>query len=212
MTSFNKIFFRGLITLLPIAVTIYVVYSSVIILDGLLGSLLRVILPASIYFPGLGFILILVLIYIFGLLLNNFVTARILASLENHLAEVPFIKAIYSPLRDLMNLFSKKDNHQMGSVVLVKLGDSQARALGLMTRDKFDDLKIGPQLGDKIAVYFPLSYGLGGYTLLVPKEMVEKIDIPVETAMRLAITGWVHADNPIPTGKGKLGTDSKDTP
>lgn len=202
MTSFNKIFFRGLITLLPIAVTIYVVYSSVIILDGLLGSLLRVILPASLYFPGLGFILILVLIYSFGLLLNNFVTARILGSLENHLAEVPFIKAIYSPLRDLMNLFSKKDNHQMGSVVLVKMGDSQARAMGLMTRDKFDDLKIGTQLSDKIAVYFPLSYGLGGYTLLVPKDLVEKVDIPVETAMRLAITGWVHTDTPETSSKG----------
>jgi uncharacterized membrane protein len=203
MTSFNKIFFRGLITLLPIAVTIYVVYSSVIILDGMLGSILRLVLPASIYFPGLGFILILVLIYSFGLLLNNFVMARILSSLEKQLAEVPFIKAIYSPLRDLMNLFSKKDNHQMGSVVLVRMGDSNARAMGLMTREKFDDLKINTQIvDDKIAVYFPLSYGLGGYTLLVPQSLVEKVDIPVETAMRLAITGWVHTDTPTTPNKG----------
>jgi uncharacterized membrane protein len=195
MSSFNKIFFRGLITLLPIAITIYVVYSAIIILDGLLGALLRVALPESIYFPGLGFILILFLIYMFGLLLNNFVTGRILAGLEKSLTEVPFIKAIYSPLRDLMNLFSKKDNHQMGSVVMVRVGEAGVMILGLMTRDSFEDLKIkGEIVNGKIAVYFPLSYGLGGYTALVPLHLVEKIDLPVETAMRMAITGWVHTD------------------
>jgi uncharacterized membrane protein len=195
MSSFNKIFFRGLITLLPIAITIYVIYSAIIILDNLLGTLLRVLLPESIYFPGLGFILILVLIYLFGLVLNNFVMARILGGLEQRLTEVPFIKAIYSPLRDLMNLFSKKDNRQMGSVVMVRIGDSGVMTLGLMTRDSFHDLKIRSDIvQDKIAVYFPLSYGLGGYTALVPKNLIEKIDLPVETAMRLAITGWVHTD------------------
>jgi uncharacterized membrane protein len=164
------------------------------ILDGFLGNLLRALLPSSVYFPGLGFFLILALIYLFGLLLNNFVTAKLLTAVEKRLTEVPFIKAIYSPLRDLMNLFSQSDKNKMGSVVLVRMGGF--KALGLLTRESFGDLNLGMGFAaDKIAVYFPLSYGLGGYTLLVPKDLVEKIDMPVETAMRLAITGWVHTDS-----------------
>lgn len=195
MQSFNKIFFRGLLTLLPIAITIYVVYSAVVILDDLLGSIIRSVFPNTVYVPGLGFVLILVIIYIFGLLLNNFVTQRLFDEIEKKITEVPFVKAIYSPLKDLMNLFSKKEQNQMGSVVLVRMGDSQARAMGLVTRESFADLPIHPTTAeDKIAVYFPLSYGLGGFTFLVPKSQVEKIDLPVEKAMSLAITGWVKAD------------------
>lgn len=197
MGSFNKIFFRGLITLLPIAVTIYVLYSAIIILDSILGSLLRIILPSSLYFPGSGFFLILLLIYLFGLMLNNFVTEKLVSMVERRLTAVPFIKAIYAPLRDLMNLFSKKDSKQLGTVVLVKLGDSNARILGLMTRSSFEDLAL-PQAATNsmVAVYCPMSYGLGGYTLLIPKDQVEQINIPVEKAMSLAITGWVSVETP----------------
>jgi uncharacterized membrane protein len=192
MQAFNKIFFRGLITLLPIAITIYIVYSAIVILENLLGSLLRRILPE--YIPGLGLLLTLILIFLFGLLLNNFLTARILHGLEARLVQVPFIKAIYSPLRDLMNLFNRKEKEGMQSVVLVKLGDSGALAMGVMTRESFRDLPFGDSMSDKVAVYFPLSYGLGGYTLLVPRSSMTTVDLPIERAMSLAITGWVKAD------------------
>ena len=93
MAWFNKVFFRGLMTLLPVALTIYIVYSAIIILENLLGSILRQML--SVYIPGLGLLLTLVLIFLFGLLLNNFLTARLLASLEVALIQVPFIRTIY---------------------------------------------------------------------------------------------------------------------
>jgi uncharacterized membrane protein len=194
MNGFNKIFFRGLLTLMPVAITIYVVYKSVIILDSVLGSLLRALLPEQFYFPGMGFVITLFLIYCFGLLLNNFVTKKIFTLLEKSLTEVPFIKAIYSPLKDLMNLFSKTGHNNLGSVVLVQMGDSGAQALGLVTRDHFQDLKLSEVTEGKIAVYFPLSYGLGGFTFLVPRNRVTEINMPVEKAMSLAITGWVKAE------------------
>lgn len=191
MASFNKIFFRGLITLLPIAITIYIVYSAIVILENLLGSLLRVLLP--VYVPGIGLLLTLVLIFIFGLMLNNLLTGRAWVAIEHRLIRVPFIKAIYSPLRDLMNLFSEKHAGTMKGVVLVKIGESGAKALGVVTREKFDDVPFDNQTTEHLAVYFPLSYGLGGFTFLVPKTNVTPLDIPVEKAMSLAITGWVKA-------------------
>lgn len=195
MQAFNKIFFRGLITLLPIAITIYIVYSAIVILENLLGSVLRQILPE--YIPGLGLLLTFVLIFVFGLLLNNFLIGRFLVSLESKLVQVPFFKAIYSPLRDLMNLFNRKDsNKEMKSVVLVKVSENGASALGIVTRESFKDLPFAHLMTDKVAVYFPYSYGMGGYTLLVPKTMITEVDLPVEKAMSLAITGWVKADEP----------------
>jgi uncharacterized membrane protein len=193
MSQFSKIFFRGLVTLLPIAVTIYIIYSAVIILENLLGSLLRRIFPH--YIPGIGFLLILILIFIFGLMLNNLITAKVFLTLENKLTQVPFIKAIYSPLRDLMNLFNKANNQGMKGVVMVKLGPSGATALGIVTRENFKDLPLGDLSKDKVAVYFPLSYGLGGMTFMVPRDMITPVDMPLEKAMSLAITGWVKADS-----------------
>jgi len=193
MSQFSKIFFRGLITLLPIAVTIYIIYSAVVILENLLGSVLRQIFPH--YIPGIGFLLILILIFCFGLLLNNLITAKLIMAIENKLVQVPFIKAIYSPLRDLMNLFNKSNNQGMKGVVMVKAGPSGAMALGIITRENFKDLPLNDLSKDKVAVYFPLSYGLGGMTFLISRDMITPIDMPLERAMSLAITGWVKADD-----------------
>jgi uncharacterized membrane protein len=196
MASINKVFFRGLITLLPITLTVYILYSAIIILENLLGSFLRILLPT--YIPGLGLLLTLVLIYMFGLLLNNYLTGRLLMSLEERLTRVPFLKAVYSPLRDLMNLFSQKDPKEMGKVVLVTIGTTGIRMLGIVTRETFSDLPLGQLAQDKVTVYVPFSYGLGGYTLLVEKSQITEVNIPIEKAMSLAITGWVKTDNKVP--------------
>ena len=198
MQAFNKIFFRGLITLLPIAITIYILYSAIIILENLLGSILIRILP--VYVPGLGFLLTLVLIFLFGLVLNHFVAARVIHFIESRIVQVPFIKAIYSPLRDLMNLFDRKDQKDQRSAVLVRIGDSGAQALGLVTRENFRDLPFPESMNDKVAVYFPFSYGMGGYTFLVPRSHITQVDIPIERAMSLAITGWVKSESHVEKG------------
>ena len=149
MTWFNKVFFRGLLTLLPVALTIYIVYSAIIILENLLGSILRQML--SVYIPGLGLLLTLVMIFLFGLLLNNFLTARLLASLEVALIQVPFIRTIYSPLKDLMNLFDRKDAKAQ-SVALVSISEG-IQIMGVVTRESFRDLPMSKQLTGKVAVF-----------------------------------------------------------
>jgi uncharacterized membrane protein len=194
MNKIQKIFVSGLISFLPLAVTIYIVYAGVTIVENLLGNFLRSLLPADTYIPGFGFLTTMVLIFLLGLLLNNFVTAGLLLRLQEKLTEVPLIKVVYSPLRDLMNLFSKRGGSQLQKVVLVQF-DGGKEVLGLVTREHFNDLdsnlKISPE---KVAVYVPMSYGLGGYTLLVHKTQVTPIQIPVEKAMSLALTAWIKTD------------------
>lgn len=187
----NKIFFRGFVTLLPIALTIYIIYSAVLILENLLGSVLLWILPSHAYVPGLGFLLTLALIFGFGLILNNFLAARIMSHFEAYLMRVPFFNAVYAPLKDLMNLFSKKSEAGLQSVVLVHIGE--IRMLGIITRENFSDLKSDLSTDDLVAVYMPFSYALGGYTVLVSRSQITPVDIPIEKAMSLAVTAWVKA-------------------
>lgn len=197
MNKLQKIFASGLITFLPLAVTIYIVYAGITIVENLLGNLLRTILPTQYYIPGFGFLTTIILIFLLGLLLNNFVTAGLFQRLQEKLTEVPLIKVVYSPLRDLMNLFARKQGEQtLQKVVLVKFDNGQKEVLGLVTRESFHDVDKNLQIGsDKIAVYIPMSYGLGGYTLLIPKSQVTPIDIPVEKAMSLALTAWIKTDS-----------------
>ncbi len=195
MNKIKKIFVSGLISFLPLAVTIYVVYAGVTIVENFLGNFLRNILPSDSYIPGFGFLTTLILIFLLGLLLNNFVTAGLLLRLQERLTEVPLIKVVYSPLRDLMNLFSKgHGGNALQKVVLVKF-DEHKEVLGLVTREHFQDLDSNLKINaDKITVYIPMSYGLGGYTILINKNQVTPIDIPVEKAMSLALTAWIKTD------------------
>ncbi|MNK87937.1 hypothetical protein D3C87_1078860 [compost metagenome] len=194
MKQLQKIFLQGLVTFLPIALTIYIVYAGVSIVDSFLGDSLRQILP--IYIPGLGFLLTVLLIFLLGLLLNNLITNGIFQKLEQKMTQVPLIKAVYSPLRDLMNLFSKGGGPSgLQKVVFVDMGETGIRAMGLVTRENFKDIPaIDQNAHDRVAVYIPMSYGLGGFTLMVPRSKLTPLDIPIEKAMSLAITGWVKAD------------------
>ncbi|MNL27576.1 hypothetical protein D3C87_1491740 [compost metagenome] len=195
MKQLQKIFLQGLVTFLPMAVTIYIVYAGVLIVDNLLGNTLRTLLPF--YVPGIGFLLTIIIIFLLGLGLNNLITGGIFQKFEQKLSEVPLIKVVYAPLRDLMNLFSKGGKDSMKSVVLVDLGEGGLKAMGVVTREHFDDLPaIQAQAGDRISVYIPMSYGLGGFTLLVPRSKMTPVDMPIEKAMSLAITGWVKSDKP----------------
>ncbi|MGZ3774825.1 MAG: DUF502 domain-containing protein [Pseudobdellovibrionaceae bacterium] len=194
MKQLQKIFLQGLVTFLPIALTIYIIYVGVAIVDSFLGDTLRHILP--IYIPGLGFLLTILLILLLGLMLNNLIAGGVFQKIEQRLTQVPFIKAIYSPLRDLMNLFSKGGGPGgLQKVVLVDMNDCGVRVLGLVTRENFKDLPaIEQNAEDRVAVYIPMSYGLGGFTLMVPRARLVHIDMPIEKAMSLAITGWVKAE------------------
>jgi uncharacterized membrane protein len=100
VNRFKTIFLRGLITLLPIAVTVYILYAGILIFENILGDILKAVLPAQFYVPGFGFALTLILIFTFGLLLNNFILQTLLQKLEERLKSIPLVKAVYSPIRD----------------------------------------------------------------------------------------------------------------
>lgn len=191
MKYLNQIFFKGLIVVLPITLTFYLLIWASYKIESLFGSTIEWLVGQWLYIPGLGIVVTVVFIFLVGLLVNNYFTGRIFSWLTETLEKVPLIKVIYNPLKDLMALIpgrsSEKEKPQR--VVLVPLENLGVNALGLVTREELDEIP-GTNL---IPVYISLSYMLGGMTILIEKDKVKKVDIPVDQALKLSLTAWIKA-------------------
>jgi len=128
-----------------------------------------------------------------GLLVNNFITGRIISWFTNILERVPLIKVIYNPLKDLMGLIpgGDKAKERPQRVVLVPLAGLGVEALGLVTREELDELPTK----NLVSVYIPLSYMLGGITILIDRDKLTKVDMKVDQALKLSVTAWIKAEN-----------------
>jgi uncharacterized membrane protein len=191
MRHLNQIFLKGLIVVLPITLTFNLLFWASVKVESLFGSTLAWLLGQEMYIPGLGILVTIALIFLVGLLVTNYFTGRIFNWFTNLLERVPLIKVIYNPLKDLMALIpggsSTKSKPQR--VVLVPLPGMGVEALGLVTREELEELP-GRNL---VSVYIPLSYMLGGITVLIEREKVKKVDMPVDQALKLSVTAWIKA-------------------
>lgn len=191
MNTIYKIFAKGLLTILPITLTVYLVMWLVRTLEDGFASPIKSVLPESSYVPGLGLVLSLSFIFFIGLLVNNLIARQVVAKLESSLKKIPLVKAIYSPLKDVMNLFAGEQQAGLKRTVLVTTAPG-VRVLGLVTRDEFSD--IGPAItSNEVAVFVPFSYAMGGYTIIVNKSQLTEVDLPAERAMQLNLTAWVKS-------------------
>jgi uncharacterized membrane protein len=190
MKTFNGWFIKGLITVLPISLTLYLLFWMTARIDSIFGTPFTNFIGEH-YIPGMGLLVGFVVILLVGASVNNYVSKHFFEWLEKRIQGVPFVKTIYNPLRDVMNLFGSQTSQKMKRVVLIEIvPGSNIKSLGLVTRDRFLDLPES-QFTDLIAVFVPYSYALGGFTFLVPKSQIQEVDISVEKAMQLAITAWV---------------------
>lgn len=191
MKTLGKLFFRGLAAILPLALTGYLVWASVVAGETLLRSgiewLFRELELQWTYWPGMGFAVSIVLVLAVGLLMYSFVVRRIYGWFTSLLTRIPIIKSVYGMIVDVVQLFGgeSKPFHQ---VVLVQM-DGGAELLGFLTRSDFHDLPGFPD--ECVAVYLPMSYQLGGFTVIVPKAKVREIAMGTEAALRFCVTAGV---------------------
>lgn len=192
MKSFNQIFLKGLIVVLPITLTFYLLIWASVTVESLFGSGLKFLLGKELYIPGFGILLTIILVFLVGLLVSHYFTARFFKLFTNLLEKVPLIKAIYNPLKDLMALLPGKASNQtkVQRVVMVPIDAMGGYAFGFVTREELSGLPL-PHL---VPVYIPYSYMLGGMTLLVPKDKLIKVDMPVDQALKLSVTAWLKAE------------------
>lgn len=194
---FNRFFIRGLILVLPITLTLYIIVYGAIKAESIFGGLIKTYIGPQFYLTGLGILLTVIVIFLIGLLASNFLTRKIVYFFTSRFAKLPLIRAIYNPLKDFMSLFSSSSSSEMADkkVVLVDLEKLGIRCMGLVTREVFDEFESSLFNDGDIVVYIPMSYMIGGFSVVVNRSQVKPVNLPVDQALRMAITGWVKGQD-----------------
>ena len=190
MSQLGRILLKGLVTILPIGLTVYLIYWLGVTTEELLSGPIRWFVPDAAYVPGMGLIAGFIVLFIVGLLVNAYVVRRSMHVIENLVMRVPVVKTVYGALRDvtkLVNTSARKS--ELERVVLVEFGPG--RVMGFVTQEHATLPGIGTD-EDLVAVYLPMSYQIGGYTVYLPKNRIEPTDLSVEAAMRIVLTGGLQ--------------------
>lgn len=190
MKKLGALMLKGLLAVLPIGLTVYFVYWFAVTTESLLSDLLRLVLPESIYRPGMGLVAGVLVLLVVGLLVNAYVVRRLLDWGENQLLRIPVVKTVYAAIRDLTGLMKVGGaTSELQRVVMVDVG--MGRLLGFVTQENAT-IPGSSNAQSLVAVYLPMSYQIGGYTIYVPRERIEPTDLTVEAAMRIVLTGGLQ--------------------
>lgn len=172
-----KNFLRGLAIVVPIAVTIYLMWRAFTGLDELL----------PLETPGLGILVLVLGTIVLGALASNFVVRHFLRWTEAVFARAPIVRIVYTAIKDLLDAFVG-EKRRFDRPVTVALGQvADVRTLGFVTQDDLTFLS----LPGHVAVYVPFSYSVAGTLVIVPRERVHPIQADAASVMALAVSGGV---------------------
>jgi uncharacterized membrane protein len=191
------------VTILPVVLTIYLLYWMTVSVESVLGSMIRSIFPEILHWPGIGVIATLAAAFVVGLLMNAYVVQQLFARGEQILYRMPLIKSVYKAIRDFFQYFSPTAKKEFEQAVAVSIGDTGMTVIGFVTQAVPERLPEGFREEDSILVYLPLSYMIGGYAVLVPRSAVRPLDMNMEEAMRFTLTAGVTGTSAPPPGGKK---------
>lgn len=170
-------FIRGLLLTAPIALTLWITWTVIRWVDGLLGVEL----------PGLGLLVTLATITAIGALASTYLAAGLLAWLEGFLESVPFVRLLYTSSKDLLNAFVG-DKRRFTQAVRVALSeDGAVSVLGFVTAESMADLGVR----DHVGVYLPQSYNFAGQFIVVPGTRVFPLQADSAEVMAFIVSGGV---------------------
>lgn len=195
MKSIFGNFLKGILILAPMLVTAWVIFTVFTKIDGILG----------IDIPGVGFVITVAFIIGVGAVASNIFFTRLFGWFERAITRLPVVKLMYFSIKDLINSFVG-EKKMFNRPVMVALGHlpigtetaptvpgQDIKLLGFVTSEVLDFL---PEAGDRVAVYMPQSYNMGGYMMLVPRDRITPL-ASVESAKMLAfiVSGGVARGN-----------------
>jgi uncharacterized membrane protein len=184
LNELAKNFLQGLLLLVPVVVTVYVVF---LILEAM-DSWLRLPIPGLGFpIPGLGILVTVGMIILVGRLASNVFVQGALKSMDTLLTRTPFVKLLYTSLKDLIEAFMGEKKRFDQPVLVTLAAGSQAQAIGFVTRQSLDFLGVY----DRVAVYFPQSYNFAGNLLVFPRSQVQPLEVDSAELMAFIVSGGV---------------------
>ncbi len=191
MGYFSKIFLRGTLTLLPLVLTIYPLYIFFKWLNTSSNNLIQYVFPELSYIPGTGLLLGLMTIFLLGILMSSQWVRRLFRMIEIPFRNIPIVKSLYNAIKELANyLAPEEESKKAKKVVLIQPPSTDIQLVGFITQNDPPGQLPGTQQ-EQVAVYIPMSYQIGGFTVFLPSAWVTGVDVTVEDAMRNVLTGWM---------------------
>jgi uncharacterized membrane protein len=191
-----QFFFQGLIVLAPIGITIWVVLGLFNFVDDILPNIIHSVAPGALTkdssgnlnkIPGLGFIVVIILVLFVGWLSSLFVGVRLVSILDSVLEKTPGIKFIYSSVKDFLEAFAG-NKRKFDKPVLVNVDATDVWRIGFITQASTDEFG----MPEHVTVYVPHSYAISGITYIVPLERIKPLNnISASDAMKYTISGGV---------------------
>jgi len=189
MKKLVRFFLQGLLYIVPLAVTIYIIAIAIIWVDGLLmdRAFFNKGILAKYNFPGLGLVLILTLVTLIGYIGQKLISSPISVAYSNLIKKAPLIKMIYTSVKDLLSAFVGGEK-KFNTPVMIKLDEK-----GILNRFGFITSKSLKDIGieDMVGVYMPSSYGMLGELYIVKKEQITPINANSADIMKFIVSGGV---------------------
>lgn len=177
LASWINYFLKGLLVVLPFAVTFSIVKSIVTTLDQFV----------DVGIPAVGFLIVIISITILGWLGSSILTKPLLSFIDDILSRIPFVKIIYTSVKDFMEAFVG-DKKKFNNPVLVELGDGIFKP-GFITQEDLSHL----HLEGMVAVYCPHSYAFSGNIFIVTRSKIKPMDGNSTDVMKFIVSGGVTA-------------------
>lgn len=185
MKALGRYFIRGLLIVLPIVITLYLLFWLVEGMDSVFGGVVEDLFGR--YIPGLGLLLTVMSILVVGLLGSNVLTRWIFDWLNRVMTRIPILESIYSTIQEAVSFLIGDKEGGFQTVVLIRNPGELGYTIGLLTRNHLPEL---PSLADedRVAVYVPMSYQIGGFTYLVRRDqIVELPDMTPQQALKFTM-------------------------
>lgn len=192
-SGFYSTCLKGLLAILPIAITVYLLVWLVRLLESMFAWLTRLIFPDDWYAPVVGVFIGIALIFVIGLLVQSWVAQTLGGWGERIVKKTPIVADIYDAIKDMISYFTGRNGDSGAQVVLVTCSrDPEVKLIGIVTRENFERAPTGIGAPHMLSVYLPMSYQIGGYTVYIDKSHCTPIEMKKKDALKWVLMGGVE--------------------
>jgi uncharacterized membrane protein len=190
MKKILNFFLQGLLFVVPITITLWVIFKSILWIDSLLPFQIPIKIPGlpSLEIPGLGLLTIFTGIALVGFISARYIRNPLFTYIERMIDRAPLVKLIYSSVKDLVEAFVG-EKRRFNKPVLVRLEkESHINRIGFITKEDLSEMGLEK---DMVAVYLPFSYSFAGELIILPRENISPLRASGTDAMKFIISGGV---------------------
>jgi len=185
MKKIGTYFLQGMLLVAPVVIVVYILYIIFITVDGWLANVIKPII--GFHIPGLGIVALFIILTVLGFIGQTALVRPVKKIAESSIRKIPVLNLLYSSFNDLFSAIVGKEKKFNVPVKVLFNKENNLWKLGFVTNESLTEF----DLSDLAAVYFQHSYNFSGELYLVPKERIEKLDIPSSEVMKFVVSGGV---------------------